>query len=103
MKHKSARRDANLIEFVRNRGHVLAPDALCNIRQLSERKNISVLLDLAKHNTKTCQHEHLQPPPDGSPPVTLGSMHFSSARNGFCPRNALSSLRFCNKTTSHFT
>ena len=42
MKRKSARRDANLTEFVRNRGHVLAPDALCNIRQLAERKNISV-------------------------------------------------------------
>jgi hypothetical protein len=77
MKHKSARRDANLTEFARNRGHVLAPNALCNIRQLAERKNISVLLDLANHNTKTCQRHHLQPPPDGSPPVTPGSMHSS--------------------------
>ena len=70
MKLKSARRDANLTEFVRNCGHVLAPDALSNIRQLAERKNISVLLDLAKHNTKTCQRQHLLPSPDGSPRVT---------------------------------
>ena len=56
MKRKSARRDANFTEFVRNRGDVLAPDALCNIRQLAERKNISVLLD------RKAQHEDVPAP-----------------------------------------
>ena len=101
MKRKSARRDADFTEFVRNRGDVLPPDALSNIRQLAERRTFPFYW-IAKHNTKTCQRQHLQPPPGGAPPVTPGWMH-SSSRNRFCPKNALSSLRFCNKTTSHFT
>jgi hypothetical protein len=40
MKRKSARRDTNLTEFVRNRGHELPPHSLLTIQQLSKARNI---------------------------------------------------------------